>query len=144
MVKKICIVALLTVMTIVAGCGAKSYGMAGENVEAKESMESAADENTEESAIGIMTGGYNVSDDITITEDVRAIFDKALDGMTGVSYEPVAYLGYQVVAGTNHAILCKATITYPDAVPHYTIMYIYEDLDGNVEITGNQDIELGM
>lgn len=91
----------------------------------------------------MLDGGWSVSDKTEITDEVREVFDRALDGMVGVSYEPVAYLGSQVVAGTNHCILCKATVVYPNAVPYYTLMYIYEDLDGNAEILGFSDVEIG-
>ena len=62
--------------------------------------------------------------------------------MVGVSYEPVAYLGSQVVAGTNHCFLCKATIVYPNAVPSLVLIYIYEDLQGNTEILNIADLDI--
>jgi len=84
-----------------------------------------------------ITGGWQVSESPEITSERRAIFDKALDGFVGVGYEPIAYLGSQVVAGTNHAFFCKAQVVYPNAQPYFAIVFIYEDLEGNAEI---QDI----
>ena len=62
--------------------------------------------------------------------------------LVGVNYVPVAYLGSQVVAGTNHCFLCKATVVYPNAVPSYTLVYIHEDLEGNATIMQSTDIDI--
>ena len=92
---------------------------------------------------GMLAGGWTPSVDPAVTEDVQALLDKGLDGLVGVSYVPVAYLGSQVVAGTNHAILCQATVVYPDAQPYYVIIYLYEDLEGNVSILNIADFDIG-
>lgn len=81
-----------------------------------------------------ITGGWQTSKSAEITSELRAVFDKALDGFVGVGYEPIAYLGSQIVAGTNHAFFCKAQVVYPNAQPYFAIVFIYEDLDGNAEI----------
>ena len=49
-----------------------------------------------------MLGGWTVAESAEITEEQKAIFDKAMEKLVGVGYEPVAYLASQVVAGTNH------------------------------------------
>lgn len=88
-------------------------------------------------------GGWEVnsgSTSMTKNAAANSAFKKATEGLTGVSYQPIAVLGSQVVAGTNYAILCKATPVYPDAKSEITIMYIYESLDGNAEITGFQTL----
>ncbi len=85
-------------------------------------------------------GGWGAASDPSITETIQALFDKAVDGLVGVDYVPVAYLGGQVVAGYNHAILCQATVVYPGAIPTWVIMYLFEDLDGNVSITDIVDL----
>ncbi len=68
--------------------------------------------------------------------------NEAVNRLTGVDYEPVAYLGSQVVSGLNHCYLAKATVVYPGASPRYTLVYIYEKTDGTCEITKVSDIEL--
>ena len=93
-------------------------------------------------AEGSLVGGWTAAEDPAITDDVNALIEKALDGLVGVNYVPVAYLGSQVVAGTNHAILCLATAVVPDAVPAWTILYLYEDLTGNVSILRFQNVTL--
>lgn len=87
-------------------------------------------------------GGWSVPQDTKITEEELKIFNKAIEGLTGVGYEPVAYLGSQVVAGTNHCFLCKSTVIYPGATNRYTLVYIYEKFDGTEEILKFEDVTL--
>ena len=68
------------------------------------------------------------------------MFDKATEGLTGVHYIPVAYLGSQIVAGYHHAVLCQATTVYPGAGPRWVIVYLFEDLDGGAAVTNITDL----
>lgn len=87
----------------------------------------------------VIDGGYSDSTSPVLDDQVKAVFAKATETLTGVSYEPVAYVATQVVAGTNHVILCKATATVPDAVTTYALVTVYEDLNGGAEIIQIQD-----
>ena len=87
-------------------------------------------------------GGWNAAETTEITEDRQALFGRAMEGLLGVRYEPVAYLGCQPVNGTNHCFLCRATVVYPGAAPAYKLVYIYEDLQGNAEILHIADLDL--
>lgn len=82
-----------------------------------------------------LTGGYTDAASPVLTDDVKAVFNKAVEGLTGMTYEPVAYLGSQVVAGTNHLILCKAAAVTENPTTTYALLTVYEDLNGNAEIT---------
>lgn len=93
-----------------------------------------------------LAGGWEVntgSTSISKNAAAKAAFKKATAELLGVSYQPIAVLGTQVVAGTKYAILCKATPVIPDAAPDITIMYIYENVDGTVDINGFQTIISG-
>ncbi len=96
-----------------------------------------------EGADGPLSGGWAPVADPAMTEERKALFDKGLEGLLGVNYLPVAYLGSQVVAGTNHAFLCQATVVYPGAQPGFVIVYLYEDLQGNVSILNITDFDIG-
>ena len=96
-----------------------------------------------ETVPGARMGGWAAADDAAITDEVRALFDQAMEGLVGVNYVPVAYLGSQVVAGTNHAILCQATVVYPDAQPTWVVVFLYENLEGGVEILNIADFDFG-
>lgn len=89
-----------------------------------------------------LLGGWTVAEDNAITEENKAIFDKAMEKLVGVNYEPVAYLASQTVAGLNHCFLCRATVVYPNAVPNLVLVYIYADLEGNAEITQITDLDI--
>ncbi|EXM40307.1 hypothetical protein RASY3_09830 [Ruminococcus albus SY3] len=92
------------------------------------------------------TGGYSVNDgdtSLSAHEDVLAAFNKAMDGRGGVDVRPIAYLGSQLVAGMNHMLLCKSTVVYPGAKPSYSIMTVYEDLDGNCQLSTSLKIDFG-
>ncbi len=92
------------------------------------------------------TGGYSVNDgdtSLSAHEDVLAAFNKAMDGRVGVDVRPIAYLGSQLVAGMNHMLLCKSTVVYPGAEPSYSIMIVYEDFNGNAQLSTSQKIDFG-
>ena len=89
-----------------------------------------------------MAGGWNLPEDNTVTSDVQAVFEKATSELVGCSYEPVAVLGTQVVAGINYVILAKITPVYPGAEAHYALVYIYADLTGNATVTSIADFSI--
>ena len=93
-----------------------------------------------------LAGGWEVntgSTSISKNAAAKAAFKKATAELLGVSYQPIAVLGTQAVAGTKYAILCRATPVIPDAAPDITIMYIYENVDGTVDIDGFQTVISG-
>ena len=61
-----------------------------------------------------LAGGWTPSADPAVTDEIKSIVDQALEGLVGVNYTPVAFLGSQVVAGTNYAVLCQATVVVPE------------------------------
>lgn len=86
-----------------------------------------------------LVGAYDTADSPVITDEIKTMFNKATEELTGVDYVPVAYVASQIVAGTNHVILCTATPVVPDAVTTYALVTVYEDLDGNTQITDIQE-----
>ena len=98
------------------------------------------------SAEGTLSGGWTPSADPAVTKELKTLFEKGTETLTGADYIPVAYLGSQVVAGTNHAFLCQAVTAYPGALesaPAYAMVYLYEDLSGNVTILSIADFDVG-
>lgn len=90
-----------------------------------------------------VVGGWTITEGAVLNEEAKAAFEKALDGLTGVAYQPLALLGTQVVAGTNYCILCEARVVYPDAVPYYALVYIYADLDGGAKLMNIAILDIG-
>jgi hypothetical protein len=72
--------------------------------------------------------------------DAKAAFDKALEGLVGCDYEAVAYLGSQVVSGTNYVILCRTTPVVPNAESAFSLVTVYADLSGNASLTDVTDL----
>ena len=88
-----------------------------------------------------IAGGWTPVDDPTVTQERSELFYKALGNLVGVEYTPVAYLGSQVVAGTNHCFLVQKRIVIPDAIPSYILVFIYEDLQHNAEVMNMADFD---
>ena len=89
-------------------------------------------------------GGWTLSESLEVTADLRSLFDRAMENLLGVSYEPLAYLGSQTAAGTNHCFLCAATVIYPGAQATYKLVYVYEDLQGGAQILNIADFDLAL
>lgn len=90
-------------------------------------------------------GGFIANDGATALDsnpEVKNAFEKATKDVFGVDYEPIAYLGYQIVAGKNYLILCESKIVVPDPIPSLTLVTIYEDLDGNCKIINTEPVVL--
>ena len=132
--KKILIVlmAALLVLTAVA-CKAKEEPKAAEEQPTAEA-ETLANES--------LAGGWTPAEDFSVTEERRAIFDKGMETLLGVDYVPLAYLGSQVVAGTNHVFLVKGTVVVPARPVSYALAYLYEDLQGNVKLLNIADLPI--
>lgn len=105
----------------------------------------AADE-TAEAPAGMLAGGWTVAEDPAITDDINSLFCQALDsyqtGTITVSYTPVALLGTQVVAGTNYAVLSKASEINKGTI--WVIIYLYQDLENNASVIRVADLPLGV
>lgn len=121
--KKLITLLLTAVMMFSLACGAVSV--------------SAAPLGTRQSAP--IMGGYEPAASPVVTLRARNALDKALEGMVGADYTPVALIDTQVVAGTNYRILCKISPVIPEPQATYSIVTVYEDLQGNAQITDIQD-----
>ena len=64
---------------------------------------------------------WNLPETIEMSEKVTTVFEKAIDGMTGVSYESIGYLGEK---DGVYCVLCRATVVYPGPKPYYALVYV--------------------
>ena len=93
-----------------------------------------------------LPGGWTAPEELTVLplpERAQTAFDKAADGFVGSHIEPMALLGTQVVAGTNHAFLCQATVVVPDAQPEWMVVYLYQDLQGEISVLDIGGFDVG-
>ena len=101
--------------------------------------------NVSEGSAGPMTGGWEIAGQelqAKLPEEVATAFSKATETLTGTTLEPVAYVGSQVVAGTNYMVLCRATSATEEPETTYQMAVIYADLEGNAEVTSLKDFDL--
>ena len=92
-----------------------------------------------------VVGGWEVSTDAAeakMPKEAREAFDKAMEELDGASYVPIAYLGSQVVAGTNYAYLCRTVILAADPIVKLTLVKVYSDLEGNASILDIADVNI--
>lgn len=85
-----------------------------------------------------LAGGWEPAEDrssVVIPQEAKDVFDKAARNLDGNELEPMALLGTQVVAGTNYAFLCFSTLQTEETINGIQVVTVYEDLDGNAEIT---------
>ena len=92
----------------------------------------------------MLAGGWQMIDqeEGTLPEDAKAAFDKTQEQLVGASYKPLALLATQLVAGMNYCILCEISPVVPNPVPHFALVYIYADLEGNASITNIADLDI--
>lgn len=119
------ITATVGTSVILSGCGSASAS-------------SSATSDTAQETSGAIAGGWTVNTeaaDTNIPKELLEVFNKATESYTGVGLEPVAYLGSQVVAGANYAFLCNATTVTANPTTELDVVIVYQDTDGNAEIT---------
>lgn len=91
-----------------------------------------------------MAGGWQDTESAEMTPEATAALNKALEDFTGSQLEPIALLSTQVVAGINYCILCRVTPVVPNGQPHYALVYVYAELQGDARITEMVDVKPGV
>ncbi len=92
---------------------------------------------TEENCI---SGSWKRASDPVLAAKVRKTFDKAFEGLEGVSYTPVAVLASRTTgSGTQYRVLCRATGCYPDAQEEYVVVTLQRGWLGQAEILNIDD-----
>lgn len=136
MKKLLALLLCAALLTALAACGqSKEPAPEEESAETTEAAETAETDAVPEENAPLL-GGWEAAESPVVPDDVKALLEQAAESRTEATYIPVAYLASQVVAGRNHAILCRMLPNGADAVETYAIVYLYADLSGNGEITG--------
>lgn len=123
------LISLLIILTLV-GCNSSQKGEP--IIEEPEITELQEDD---------ILGGYIDVVDGTLTDELKDIFNKALSGLLGASYEPIKLVATQVVAGTNYKFLANGTKTTNPITKGTYYITIYKDLQGNVSLLDIETIE---
>ena len=127
-IAKVLVAGIVGVAVMLGGCA----GQKGEPTE-------GPDEQTQVGTAGGWTipEGYGT----TFTDDEQDIFNRAMQGLVGVSYHPVTVIATQVVSGTNRAYLCRGTLVTPGGGECWYVVTVYESLQGDVEILDIKELD---
>lgn len=136
--KKLIVMLLCAAMLLcLCACGQKPAEQpAAEEVIAAEETVAEEAPAAEEAAAGAapILGGWTKADVVALTVEQQELLEKATEGLLGAKYIPVAFLGSQLVSGTNYALLCRVAPVTADPVETYAIVKLYQDLSGNVSL----------
>lgn len=72
-----------------------------------------------------------------LSPEATQAFREATEKLVGVKYEPLAS-AQQVVAGTNFAYFCNATIVVPGASAYPAMVTVFKPLEGPAAVTNIQ------
>ena len=89
-------------------------------------------------------GGWNIDEmkGVNLPQKVQSAFTAVTGGMTGAEYQPVLYVGSQVVNGTNYCILVLQTLVTPSAPKRLVKMVINDGLDGTATLVSIRGVAL--
>ncbi len=116
----------------------KAATEAGTEAATKAATEAGTEAKTEETGGETdepVVGGWSKPDSPAVTKEIQDYMKKANEVLAGATFEPVAVIGTQVVAGMNYRLLCKETATVPDAKTVYSIVTLYADPQGEVSLS---------
>ena len=77
-----------------------------------------------------------------LTSGQEKIFNKAVDKLVGVKYEPAALLAKQTVAGTNYVFLCQGTTVTAKSTKDWYILTASKSLKNKVTLRSVKKIKL--
>ena len=91
-----------------------------------------------------LLGGWNLDEikGCNLPQKVQSAFTAITGEMTGADYEPIAYLGSQVVDGTNYRVLALQKLVVPNSEKRIVKMIIHEELDGSVRLVSVSSVAL--
>ena len=77
-------------------------------------------------------GGWNIDEmkGVNLPQKVQSAFTEITSGLVGAEYEPVLYVGSQLVNGTNYCIIALQTLVTRETTKQLVKMVIHVDLDG--------------
>ncbi|MBQ7220760.1 MAG: hypothetical protein IJS28_07260 [Synergistaceae bacterium] len=89
-------------------------------------------------------GGWNIDEmkGCNLPQKAESAFTAVTGGMTGAEYQPVLYVGSQLVNGTNYCILAVQTLVTATASKRLVKMVIHETLDGTATLVSIRGVAL--
>ena len=89
-------------------------------------------------------GGWNIDEmkTVSLPQKAQSAFTAVTVGITGSEYQPVLYVGSQVVNGTNYCVLALQKIVVPEAESRLVKMVINVDPKGAARLVSVSGIAL--
>ena len=89
-------------------------------------------------------GGWNIDEmkGCKLPQKVASGFTEIMGGVVGAEYEPVLYIGNQVVNGTNYCLLAVQTLVTVNAPKRLVKIVIHEALDGTFSLKTIRGVSL--
>ena len=82
-----------------------------------------------------MVGSWNINVSVnSMPQKVATAMGKINDYMVGAEYQPIAYLGSQVVNGTNHAVLAEQVVVTGRDTKNVVVM-IFNEKPNEMDLT---------
>ncbi len=138
----------LLALVPLAGCaGQPNAAQPAQEEKVEQSVEETTEQKAEQKTAAsteTLAGGWTANSEATValSDEESQIFQKAAAAYTGTALEPVTVLATQVVAGTNYAYLCRESSGSEATATKWAIAVVYNDLEGNAQITHVDSIEL--
>jgi hypothetical protein len=94
-----------------------------------------------------IVGGWSIPEDAAgagLPKDINEKYESATASVDWIwsKVSPLAYLGSQVVAGNNYALICKGESSSEERADSMMIVTIYEDPDGKSELSNIHLLDL--
>lgn len=144
--KAIKTVTLVTSLVLALATGSVSHAADIASVPSDTAASETAPQANMERQVAPIVGGWAINQgDVSPKKNKAAMkaFKAATKDLVGYDYKVISVLGSQVVAGMNYSYLCQGKVVSPEAHTEYLIVNVYEDLQGNAEITGTGQLIAG-
>lgn len=89
-------------------------------------------------------GGWNIDEmkGVNLPQKAQSAFTAVTSGLTGAEYEPVLYVGSQLVNGTNYCILALQTLITAAPTHRLVKIVIHVDLDGEASLKSIRGVSI--
>lgn len=91
-----------------------------------------------------LLGGWNIDDmkGVNLPQKAQSAFTAVTGGLIGADYQPVLYVGKQLVNGTNYCIFALQTLVTAKPEKRLVKMIINEALDGTASLVSVSGVAL--
>ncbi len=89
-------------------------------------------------------GGWNLEEvkGVALPQKVQSAFTAVTGELVGADYEPIAFLGSQVVNGTNYRIIAIQRLVVPNGEKRIVKMILHEAIDGTASLVSVSGLAL--